>query len=235
MIGADQAKKDLIMFRYILIAILLLFSLLLLSACGQQQAQPTIQYELGELIYTNTFDDPNSWESFGFMSTEFGISDGKYLAVSPGGGYVTVSNYHLHRNVVIEVTVEQVSAHQDTSYGIECRAQRGNNAVGYYFMLSSSGAWAIRLGDGGRVRILVEWTESPVVNQGQTSNKLRAVCIDDYMAFYVNDVFVAETRYDWLEEGNMGLVVNSPESTEIAVRFDDVKIWEASLVETTSP
>lgn len=214
------------MHRYVLLAIVVLA---LLSACSPA-ATPTVQYELGDVIYTNTFDDPNSWESFGLMDTQFGISGGTYNAVSPGGGYVTVANSHVHQNVVIEVTVEQFSPSEDSSYGIECRAAVGRSAVGYYFMVSSSGAYAIRLGDGGRVRIMVEWTEHPAVNRGQAVNKLRAVCIDDYLGFYVNDVFVAETRYDWLEEGTMAFAVNSPESTEIAVRFDNVTIWDARIL-----
>jgi hypothetical protein len=215
------------MIRYALMALLLIVGL---SACG---AVPSVKYELGEVIYTNTFDDPNTWESFGLIETQFGIGDGTYNAISPGGGYVTVSNSHLHRNVVIEVTAEQFSTDPNTSFGIECRSQVGNNSVGYYFMLSSSGQYAIRLGDGTRVRVMVEWTESNAIHKGEASNKIRAVCIDDYLALYVNDVFLAETRYDWLIEGNMGLVVNSPESTTIAVRFDNVTIWDASLVEAT--
>jgi hypothetical protein len=215
------------MIRYALIALFLLAGL---SACGTTAA-PSVNYELGEVLYTNTFDDPGSWESFGFIETQFGIGEGTYNAISPGGGYVTVTNSHLHRNVVIEVTAEQFSTETNSSYGIECRAQVGNNSVGYYFMISGIGQYAIRLGDGGRVKVLVPWTESSVVNQGTASNKIRAVCIDDYLALYVNDVFMAETRYDWLIEGNTGLVVNSPESTTIAVRYDNLTIWDASLPE----
>lgn len=215
------------MIQRILIA---LFLMSILSACAGAQASE--QYELGEVIYTNNFDDPTSWESFGLIQTQFGISNGTYNAVSPGGGYVTVTNSHVHRNVVMEVTAEQISSSDNTSYGIECRSQVANTSIGYYFMISSSGRYAIRLGEGSRVRVLVEWTESSAVNKGQAVNRLRAVCIDDYLAFYVNDIFVAETRYDWLVEGTMGFVVNSPESTEIAVKFDNVTIWEASLVET---
>jgi hypothetical protein len=213
--------------RYTLIALVLWTCL---SACGSN-AKPSANYELGDVIYTNQFNDPNSWESFGLLDTQFGIGDGTYNAISPGGGYVVVTNSHVHRNVVIEVTATQSSTEDDSSYGIECRAQVGNNSVGYYFMISSSGRYGIRLGDGGRVRLLVEWTESSVVNKGAATNKIKAVCVDDYLAMYVNDVFVAETRYDWLEEGNMGFVVNSPESTTIAVRFDDVTMWDAILVE----
>ena len=217
------------MIRYTLIALVLV---LCLSACGSN-ATPSLNYELGDVIYTNNFDNPDTWESFGLLDTQFGIGDGTYNAISPGGGYVVVTNSHVHQNVVIEVTASQSSTETTTSYGIECRAQVGNNSVGYYFMLSSSGRYGIRRGDGGRVVVLVEWTESNLINKGVATNKIRAVCIDDYLAMYVNDVFVAEARYDWLEEGNMGLVVNSPESTTIAVRFDDVTIWDASLVESS--
>ena len=215
--------------RKILFAI---FLLIVLAACGSD-ASPTVDYELGELIYENTFDDPNSWLTFGFVDTQFGITDGVYAAISAGGGYVSVTNYESHSNAVLEVTAEQFSSRNDTSYGIICRAQSQSNrdSIGYYFLISGSGQYGIRIGEAARIRVLVPWTDHPAINQGQAVNRIRAVCIDDYFALYINDRFVAEARHDWLEVGAMGLVVSSGEAVQIAVEFDDVRIWEAELIE----
>lgn len=206
---------------------------IVLTACGSQ-ASPSVEIEIGDIIYENTFDDPDSWSSFGFVTTQFGIADGVYTAISAGGGYVSVSNFEAHTNAVIEVTAEQISQSLDTSYGVICRAQSQSNrdSIGYYFLVSASGQYGIRIGESDRIRVLVPWTEHPVINQGRATNTIRAVCIDDYFALYINDEFVTEARHNWLLEGNMGLVVSSADSTEIAVEFDNVTIWDATLAET---
>jgi len=211
--------------RYSVLAALLIA---LLTACSTT-ARPTVDYEVGEVIYQNTFNDPDSWTTFGFSQSQFGISDGTYNAISAGGGIVAVTNFHTHSNAVLEVTAEQISAFDDTGYGIICRAQSAQNAVGYYFLLSGSGRYGIRIGEEERVRVLVPWTDHPAINKGRATNRIRAVCIDDYFALYINDQFIAEARHDWLEAGLMGLAVTSNEGTEIGVVFDDVTIWQAEL------
>lgn len=199
-----------------------------LIGCTGEQA--SVSYEIGDLIYENTFDDPNSWESFGFVETQFGVVDGKYGAVSTGGGYIPVSNGETHSNAVLEATVTQVSSSTNTAFGVICRTQTANPNVGYYFLISSDGSFGIRVGETNRVRVLVPWTTHDVINTGQDStNTIRAVCIDDYIAMYINGQFVAEERYDWLEQGTMSLVVSSPENVQVAAEFDDVTIYEATL------
>jgi len=214
--------------RKILIALLLIS----LVACTQEE-QATVQYETGDLIYENTFDDPDSWETFGFMETQFGISNGVYTAISDGGGYIPVTNGETHSNVVIEVTAEQIGGSPGSIYGIICRSQAANPTIGYYFLINSSGEFGIRIGESDRIRVFVPWTEHKAINEGLATNTFRVVCIDDYFAFYINDTFVAESRHDWLVEGTMGFAVNAPGETDIVVTFDNVQIWEASLVEST--
>src|SRR5690606_34501295 len=133
-----------------------------------------------------------------------------YHAISSGGGYIPVTNNVTHRNVVIEVTAEQVGGTENSIYGVICRAQAANTAIGYYFLINSSGEYGIRIGESSQIRVFVPWTESKAIHTGLASNTLRVVCIDDYFAFYINDEFVAEARRDWLIEGSMGFVVNAP-------------------------
>lgn len=204
---------------------------MILAACSPEEAQPSVEIIQGDLIYENNFDDPTSWETFGLIDTQFGITDGKYVAISAGGGYIPVSNGISHNNVIIEATAEQFAGSSETIYGIICRSHPTVTSLGYYFLINSSGSYGIRIGETNRIRVFVPWTEHPAINQEIATNTLRAVCVDDYFAFYINDQFVAEARHDWLTDGNMSLVVSSPSGVEIAVKFDDVRIWSASIVE----
>ena len=209
-----------------------IIGLLFLAACNATpEAKPSVDYQLGDIIYQENFDNgAGDWEEFGYIETQFGVVNGTYAAISPGGGYITVTNQHVHSNVVIDVKLEQQSADNTASYGVVCRSQVANVNVGYYFLINGGGHYGIRIGDGGRIRMLVPWTEHQAINQDLGAiNTMRVVCIDDYLALYINDTFVAEARYDWLKEGRTGFVVNSVESVTVAVQYDDLTIWEASL------
>ncbi|MGJ3239262.1 MAG: hypothetical protein ACFE0Q_11195 [Anaerolineae bacterium] len=210
--------------------IALLLAILIVSACTPEDTpSASVAYVLGDVIYQNSFDDPNSWESFGFMDTQFGIADGVYNAISSGGGYIPVTNRETHSNVVIEAQTALISGSAETVYGIICRAQSANTSVGYYFLIDGAGQFGIRIGEGNRIRVFVPWTRHPAVNAGIAENTLRAVCIDDYFALYINGQFVAENRQDWLTEGQMGLVVSAPDGVGISAQFDNVTIWSAEL------
>lgn len=215
--------------------ILVILCLLFLAACNatSPEAKPSVEYQLGDIVYQNDFEtDTGDWEAFGYAQIQFGISNGTYNAISSGGGYITVSNQDVESNVVIVVQVQQVSSDNNVSFGIVCRSQLADPNVGYYFMISGDGQYGIRLGDGRRVRPLVPWTTDSSIKQGQGAiNNLRVVCIDDYLAFYINDKFVAETHYDWLKEGRTGFVVDAAKNVGVAVQYDNLKIWDASLPE----
>ncbi|MEO1164018.1 MAG: hypothetical protein AAFV98_09560 [Chloroflexota bacterium] len=215
--------------RLTALSLVLILSSLLIACTGEQAS---VSYETGDLIYENAFDDPTSWESFGYVQTQFGVVDGKYAAVSAGGGYIPVTNGETHSNAVLEATVTQVSSSENTAFGIICRSQPSNPIIGYYFLIASDGSYGIRIGESNRVRVLVPWTQHNAINTGQDStNTIRAVCIDDYFAMYINGQFVAEERHNWLEQGVMSLVVSSPDSVQVAAEFDDVTIYEATLNE----
>ena len=210
-----------------------IFCLLFLAACNATpDAKPSVDYQLGDIIYQTNFDELGDWEAFGYLEAQFGVSEGVYNIITPGGGYIPITNQHIHRNVVMEVKTEQRSPDNNIVYGIMCRSQLVNANIGYYFLITASGQYGIRVGEGDRVRMEVPWTEHPAIKTGLgATNLLRAVCIEDYLALYINDVFVAESRYDWLEEGVSAFVVNAAPEVTIAIQYDDFKIWDASLLE----
>lgn len=213
-------------------ALVIIILSVILAGCATDEAQPSVEIVLGDVIYENSFDDPTSWETFGLIDTQFGISNGEYTAISAGGGYIPVTNGVSHRNVVMEVTAEQFAGSDTTIYGIMCRTHPRLTSIGYYFLINSAGSYGIRIGETDRIRVFVPWTEHPAINRALDTNTIRAVCVDDYFALYINDQFIAEARHDWLEEGNMGLVISSPDGVEVAVKFDDVTIWDASIIES---
>lgn len=207
----------------------------IMTACNTspdapEAPQASVAYTLGETIASYTFDDDLTWQSFGLEIIQFGAWQGTYHAISAGGGYIWSLNYEEHSDVVMEVDVKSIVASDTGSYGVICRAHPSNNGMGYYFLLDGAGRYGIRRGDGTRVHVLTPWEEHPAIRNGvEVVNSLRVICIDDYLALYINGEFAAETRDDWFKSGMAGITANAIEGNPVAADFDDLTIWEAAL------
>lgn len=204
---------------------------ILLAGCGEQQATPSKQVTEGTLILADDFEDidASAFPSYALGDDlVFGVSDGIYAAIATEGGYVWTLNNQTHNNAVIEVTTSRVSAGSTDTYGVICRAHTSNNGMGYYFLINANGNFGIRKGDGERVRVLVPWTSSRAIRSGNRENTLRVVCVDDYLAFYINGEFVAEAHDSQFVEGLTGFAVAN-DSGRIAITYDNLTIHEATI------
>lgn len=209
-------------------AILLILSVLVLADCSNE---PSGQYTLGDVSLTEGFAQVDAWEQYADADTgtDLQVADGAYRMQTGDNGYIWGLNEQEHDDVVIEVTASQSSSHLNNAYGLMCRADTSNNGDGYYFLISGDGFYSIARGEGDDVTPLVEWQESSLIHEGQATNKIRAVCVGDYLALYVNDKFLAETRDSAYGSGYAGFAAAAFEEGSIDVNFDDLTVWEASL------
>ncbi len=199
----------------------------ILVSCGG----PSAEYTLGEVTLSEDFSNPKAWEYFVDESAGLNlqVTDGAYRIRLGDSGYLWGLNDQNQSDVVLEITANQLSTHENNAYGIMCRANTSNNGDGYYFLISGDGFYSISRGEGEDVNPIVDWTESSAVNKGADSNTLRAVCIGDYLALYVNDQFVADARDTAYSSGYAGLTAAAFEEGDIDVTFDNLTIWQASL------
>ena len=199
--------------------------ILLLVACGG----PSREYETGEVLLNESFDEVTAWETYVSGEDAFQVVDGAYRTQTGDGGYIWGLNETEHDDVVIEVTSRQISSFENNAYGVMCRADTSNNGDGYYFLISGDGYYAISKGEGENVNVLVDWTTSSAINEGQASNTIRAVCIDDYLALYVNGEFVADTEDDDYASGYAGFAAAAFDGGNADISFDNLTISAASL------
>ncbi len=194
-------------------------------------SNPSEEYSLGDTILTESFNEPKSWEYYDDSDTgsRLEVLDGAYQIQTEASGYIWGLNEQNHSNVVMEVTTNQLSEFENNAYGIMCRADESNNGDGYYFLISGDGFYSIAKGEGDDVNQIVDWTTSSTINKGSDRNTMRAVCIDDYLALYVNDKFVVDAHDSSFIAGYAGFVGTVNEGGDITVSFDDLTIWEASL------
>ncbi len=102
------------------------------------------------------------------------------------------------------------------------------NGDGYLFLVRGDGSYAIMRARGRDVQVLVNWATSGAINQGPVQNHIRAVCVNDYLAMYVNDQFVADAIDDTYTRGQIGLAAAAVDRLGVQVEFDNLSISQAT-------
>lgn len=202
---------------------------LALAGCG---AQPTERFALGDTLMQEDFSSSFAWEEYVNLEqkVDFQLEDGMYRARAWDGGFMWAIKLPAHTDVVIEVETTQLSDYGNVAYGVMCRAAPTNNSDGYYFLIGGDGYYTIRRGSTDHIGALIPFTYSNTIRRGRSVNRIRAVCIGDYLALYVNGEFVAETRDDYFSRGYTGLAAGVVEGGDVDVAFDDLTVWEARLL-----
>lgn len=102
-----------------------------------------------------------------------------------------------------------------------------NEGDGYLFLVQGTGQVAIARARGRAVQTLTDWTTSSAVQTGQV-NRLRAECVGDYLAFYVNGTLVAQTTDTAYQRGQIGLAASAANRLGAVIDFDNVQVWRAT-------
>lgn len=213
-------------------AILLTFALMTgCTAVPALNPQPQAQVIPAQAESRTPFDQSFQWEFYrdSARGITFGIEDGAYWARLAQGGIAWTLNAQEHTDVVIEVNTLQYSTERDNGYGVICRGSPSNDGDGYYFLISGDGAYTIRRGISGTIESIIAWTTHSAISQGANPNQIRAVCVGDYLALWVNGEFVADTHDSRYSRGFAGIAAVAPQGTPVEVRFDDYVIRAASL------
>jgi hypothetical protein len=211
----------------------LILALILLSACSPRpEGGPTRSVYIGDRRIAYYFQQgTTAWDIYRRDNDAalFRIHEGALEgAVVANRGYIWSLNHETHDNVIINATVRQSQGAFGNGFGVICRADENGN--GYYFLLASTGEFTISVGTSDRSALfqLVPWQRHNAVKQGYLTNEIRAVCVDNYLAMFVNDVFVGEAFDDEFTEGQLGVAVGAVGQTAW-VRFDDILIRDAFM------
>lgn len=210
------------------LSMIILCLALLFSGC---RADVTPPFTLGEVLQREDFSESYVWQSYVSpeQNVDFQILNNAYRALAWDGGFVWVLNQTIHTDVVIEIETAQFSTFRDNAYGIICRAAPTDNGNGYYFLIGGDGYYTIRRGAADEINALIPWTATSAIHPNQAINRMRAVCIGNYLALYINGEFIAETRDSRYLRGYTGLAAGVVEDGDLEVTFDDLTIWVASI------
>lgn len=220
----------------------LLLLIFLLAACGQEAVREENDLQRGDTLYTIDFEADTTFETGSFSDTDSSRPFASTLTIQNGGyqiqhsakssSYIWGQGGDPVQQVDIEVEAWFVDGSADNFYGVMCRVDE--SGAGYIFLISDDGYGAIARTDGRSLSFLADWREHEAIKTGKTTNKIRAVCVDDYLALYVNGKLVADAEDDALSEAGQiglaaGILTETREETEVTVTFDNLVVREASL------
>lgn len=196
-----------------------------------QERGPTLSVVTGSQRIVYEFFDARTWDIFTVEGdlARFSVNEGRLEAyVAADRGYVMSANNVPHTDVIVEAAVQQTEGLLGNGFGLVCRADEHGN--GYYFLLSSDGQFTISVATPVRDELfqLIPWQYHSIIRQGYFENTIRAVCAGNYLALFINDVFVAETFDDEFTSGELGVVIGAV-GKPAAARFDHILLRDAIL------
>ena len=192
---------------------------------------PSRSVRAGAELANYTFQRPATWDLFD-LGEEIASArlerNALALSVGPELGYLTVGNNVTHSDLLINATVRQTEGLLGNGFGLLCRADKAGN--GYWFLLSSRGEFSIQVASAAREKLfeLVPWRYHSVIRQGMHANQLRIVCAQNYLAFFINDVFLAEAFDDEFDSGELAVALGAT-TRRASVSFDDIRLRAATV------
>jgi hypothetical protein len=229
--------------------LILVFSILILvaAACGGDDPEVSeSDIEVDESVsYTVDFDNSDDFEIGEFGEDgQLNIQDGRYWVQSNnmgGPSYLWGSSnwedaeqpYPKLKNVVVEVDTITTAGPDDNWFGAICRLDE--SGAGYAFLISADGFWSIARTDGNSLFFISDWRQSDAIDTGRDANNhIRAFCLNDYLALYVNNEFVGDYTDDDERRaidqvGSVGLMAGGPEDASVVVSFDNLVVSSAQL------
>lgn len=209
--------------------------ILLAAACNAiEQAvapgrSPSLGYRYLELLLEDDFADGGAWRSYAAEDLFLREEDGAFKIDFVGRKYVWTQGEAQYADIVMEADLRQLSDYDHNAFGLACRLDPANSGRGYHFLISGDGYASIRWSNGRSLEPITQAKPSAPVKRGTASNRVRAVCIGDYLALWVNDEFVAEARDRRASDGAVGLVgVMNYAGKRLTVAIDDLKVWRAA-------
>jgi hypothetical protein len=192
------------------------------SACGW--LEPPV--ERGQVLFQDNFSRPTSgWDRYQDDIYVSDYSEGSYrIAVFTPNTEVWARPHLELSDVRIDVIASKVDGPDDNVFGVICRYQNTDNF--YFFLISSDGYSGIGAYKDGVETLLSSDTMLPAqsIRQGPATNFIRAECVGQQLALYINSVLVAQTQDDEWPSGDVGLIAGTYAHPNVDIRFTNFSV-----------
>ena len=197
-------------------------------ACKFAVDKGLIPSQSGKVLFQDDFSKPSSgWNRVTTTKGQTDYADGVYriFVNEPNLDIWSMPGRNLS-DVRIEVDALKVGGERDNRFGIICRAISTDSF--YTFIVSSDGYYGIGKINGQDYNLIGMDALQPskAIRLGSALNSLRADCIADRLALYVNGEKLAEVRDDEFASGDVGLIAGAYQSAGTDIRFDNFIVYQ---------
>lgn len=153
---------------------------------------PPVDVPSGNVVLQDDFSsDTGEWETFPLDDEGSAqITNGVYELVSIANLWIWGRTDTEFSNTVVDfdAVITQAPSNDNAGVGIYCRValQDDTSLDAYMLAISADGYYAILDFEGGSPTPLVDWAFSDAINQGNSSNHIRATCDGDQLTLEVN-------------------------------------------------
>jgi hypothetical protein len=181
----------------------------------------------GDTLFYDDFTDPGTgWERFTSAegTMDYDGNGYRFLVNALQANFWSTPGKSF-KDVRMEVDVAKINGPDENRIGLLCRFTEGNY---YFFMFSSDGYYTIGKYIGGNAIQLgqSEMQFNEAIHPGLAVNHLRADCIGDTFAFYVNGTQVAQAQDLDFPEGDVGLLAGPFTQPGVDVIFDNFVVLQ---------
>ncbi|GAB5490446.1 MAG: hypothetical protein Phog2KO_06610 [Phototrophicaceae bacterium] len=187
-----------------------------------------VEIELEDVILIETWDEEGEWDIVDGDGFTIELDDDRYFLEEEAQNLVWGVNRTEHEDVVMHVEIERESDGEASFYGMMCRVDPDDLNNGYSFIFSADGRYSIGYWDGGYTSLVGDVFEDTNDIDEDDSYVMTIVCVDEYLALYVDGELIDEVEDDTYDEGYAGLAGVSRDDDGLEVAFDNLVIWEAS-------
>ena len=205
-------------------------SLLILLSIACNFSIPGLSNKSSEevVLFHDEFSDPKSgWNRVITDDGELDYADGVYrILVNKTNTDIWAQPGYYFTDTKTEVETFKVRGDRNNRFGIICRFKPPANF--YSFLISSDGYFGIGKVIDGKYTLLGSDALEPSedIKQGAAFNALRADCIGDSLALYVNGIKLKEVHDDEFQSGDLGLLVGTYEFPGIEILFDNFIVYK---------
>jgi hypothetical protein len=129
------------------------------------------------------------------------------------------------RDFYLEVTARPGECNGLDRYGLLARAPDASQ--GYLFGFSCDGQYSLRIWDGKKFSVLVDWTPSEFIIKGSNqTNRLGFMAEGDRLALYANGNLLSEVQDDTYEQGAFGVFVGAVNTDDFKLEISQVAYWD---------
>ncbi len=208
--------------------LLLLSTIILLTACLADSGTDPCNEE-GTLLNDNFEGEKDcGWILYEGRGVTSRIEDGVLRLSNSLSGEIAWANAGRDiDDAIITVETRQAGGPDDNAYGVICRYQNPENF--YVFLISGDGHYAIGKYQRGspQVEYLTgegQYVFSEVINQGESTNEIRASCVGNELSLMVNGVPLETVSDPTFVIGDIGLGASSFQPGTAVIEFDNIRV-----------